>query len=285
MGGTRDDRMKTTEALLRRSLDASGAGIAFTLDPAFQGLPGTAHGGSVLAVLDAVVALQGIRRVSGLYRRRVPLGVRLAIETTLADGATTCRVRHGDVTLVEGRVAPAELPDTFASVVDDGKATPLPISNTCFVCGLDNAAGLRARLRFDEHLVGGVWTPPAHFRAAQGGLAPLALTSLLDEAAFWLGALASGESGMTTDLAVSLADRVPLDAALHVSGERARVRPAAGDPRYWQTRTLACDGTGRVVASADITFVALRGAARKLSGWLNPLNPPGLLTRIFPSYA
>ena len=70
-----------------------------------------------------------------------------------------------------------------------------------------------------------------------------------------------------------------------MSGERARVRPAADDPRYWQTHTLACDATGRVVASADITFVAVRGAARKLGAWLNPLNPPGLLSRIFPSYA
>jgi len=39
------------------------------------------------------------------------------------------------------------------------------------------------------------WQPRAPFRRADGSLAPAALTTLLDEAAFWLGALATGESG------------------------------------------------------------------------------------------
>ena len=276
--------MQTTEALLRRSLGAHGAGIRLTLDPAFQGLPGTAHGGSVLAALEVVAALDGIRQVSGIYRRRVPLGTPLTLEVKRADGAAACRVQEGDVVLVEGRVAPSALPTTGAAV-DGVGGTPLPVSNTCFVCGVDNAAGLRAQLRFDDGHVFGMWTPPERFRAEHGGLAPLALTSMLDEAAFWLGALASGESGMTTELAVTLADRVPFDTPLVVSGERARVQPTAADPRYWQTHTLAYDARGRVVAAADITFVAVRGAARKLCAWLSPLNAPGLMTRIFPSYA
>jgi acyl-coenzyme A thioesterase PaaI-like protein len=284
MGGTRDYRMQTTEALLRRSLDADGAGVRLTLDPAFQGLPGTAHGGSVLAAFDAVAAVGGIRRVSGVYRRRVPPGVPLRLDVHRAEGRVACRVLEGDTVLVEGQVAPSVLAGTSAAV-DEAGGTPLPVSNTCFVCGLDNVAGLRARLRFDEHDVFGVWTPPERFRADRGGLAPLALTSLLDEAAFWLGALASGESGMTADLAVTLADGVPLDTPVVVRGERGRVRPLASDQRYWQTHTVASDAAGRVVAAADITFVAIRGTARKLSGWLNPLNPPGLLPRIFPAYA
>ena len=118
-----------------------------------------------------------------------------------------------------------------------------------------------------------------------GAWRPFAVTSLLDEAAFWLGALASGESGMTTDLAVTLASTIPFGAPVAVRGERARVQPLPGDRRYWQTHTIAWDGDGRVVAEADITFVAIRGTARKLAGWLGPLNPPGLLPRIFPAYA
>jgi hypothetical protein len=284
--------MHTTEALLRRSLDHR----RLTLDPAFQGLPGTAHGGSVLAAFDAVASIPGIRRVAGLYRRRVPLGVPLRLEVRRADrdsggDALCCHLLEGESVLVEGQVALAAPADMVAALADTVAAsaatggTALPVSSTCFVCGLDNRAGLGARLRFDERSVFGTWTPPERLRAADGGLATVALTALLDEAAFWLGALASGESGMTTDVAVTLGRRVPFGEPIAVTGERARVQPLPGDPRYWQTHALACDGSGRVVAQADVTFVAIRGTARKLASWLSPLNPPGLLSRIFPAYA
>jgi hypothetical protein len=296
MAGTRDHRMQTTEALLRRCLHADGAGARLALDPVFQGLPGAAHGGSVLALLDALAGLRGTRRVRGLYRRRVPLGVPLTLETTRPDGAMAYRILEGAAVLLDGSVCPSTLPEDGPEAGDgpsspgEGPAvaagrTALPVSNTCFVCGLDNPAGLGAQLSFDGDGVFAVWTAPPRFRARRGGLAPIALTALLDEAAFWLGALASGESGMTTDLAVTLVDDIPLDAPIAVSGARGRVRPTAGDPRYWQTRTCARDARGRTVAEADITFVAVRGAARKLTAWLNPLNPPGLMARIFPSYA
>jgi hypothetical protein len=276
--------MQTTEALLHRSLLADGAGHRLTLDPAFQGLPATAHGGSVLAAFDAVAGQRETRLISGIYRRRVPIGVPLELGVTVDDGGATCRLAEGNALLVEGHVRPSALPlDTAPVEAEYG--TPLPVSSTCFVCGLENTAGLRAQLRFDDDAVCGVWTPPPRFRAAHGGLAPLALTSILDEAAFWLGALASGESGMTTELAVTLPQRVALDAPIVLRGERARVHPLSADPRYWQTHIAAGDRSGNVVAVADITFVAVRGAARKLSAWLAPRNPPGLLARIFPAYA
>src|SRR4030067_420587 len=46
MGGTVDYRMTTIGALLGRSLDDRGGDLFLTLDPAFQGLPDTAHGGA-----------------------------------------------------------------------------------------------------------------------------------------------------------------------------------------------------------------------------------------------
>jgi hypothetical protein len=277
--------MQTTEALLERSLAIDGAGIRLTLDPAFQGLPGAAHGGTVLAAFDAAAAVRGTRRISGTYRRRVPLGTPLGLEVSREDGAAACRVVEGAVLLVEGRVEPASPPDGARRPDPAGGGPPLPVSNSCFVCGIANQAGLRAQLRFDAGAVFGTWSPIPRFLARRGGLAPVALTSILDEAAFWLGALASGESGLTTDLAVTLAEGGPLEPPLVIRGERAGVRPLSADPRYWPTHTTAWDGGGRVVAAADITFVAVRGAARKLTAWLDPLNPPGLLARIFPTYA
>ena len=73
---------------------------------------------------------------------------------------------------------------------DDG--FPVPISRSCFACGIDNALGLRAQLRHDAGVVGGVWSPDAKHHV-DGVVTPVALTTLLDEAAFWLGALASGQ--------------------------------------------------------------------------------------------
>jgi len=128
---------------------------------------------------------------------------------------------------------------SVGSVVEKGArsaaaAHPLPISRTCFACGVDNTLGLRARLTFDARAVGGAWAPRPSFRAADGRLSSAALTTLLDETAFWLGALATGEAGMTTELAVTLHGDAPAGGAVLVGGARAATRPRAGDARYWR---------------------------------------------------
>jgi hypothetical protein len=160
----------------------------------------------------------------------------------------------------------------------------LPISQTCFACGTDNALGLRLRLRADDAAVGGTWTPRPGFRASDGTLAPVALTTALDEAAFWLGALATGEAGMTTELRVTLHAAASAEAPVTIAGARASTRPRAGDARYWDTALTARDADGRLVASAAITFVAVRGTARRLAGGMLAINAPELLRRVFPAY-
>src|SRR5437867_6289341 len=162
-------------------------------------------------------------------------------------------------------------------------AYPLPISRACFACGTDNELGLRARLEFDADSVRGAWQPRAPFRRPDGSLAPVALTTLLDEAAFWLGALATGESGMTTELRVSLHEPAPFEAPVTVSGRRAAVRPRREDPRYQETEIVARAG-GHVVATARITFVVVRGAARRLVGGMLAINDPACVRRVFPAY-
>jgi hypothetical protein len=167
----------------------------------------------------------------------------------------------------------------------------LPLSKTCFACGTENTLGLRVRLRIDDEHVFGVWQPTEQFRRSGGGLPVVAITTLLDEAAFWLGAAGSGESGMTTGLRVRLHAAVPAaDAAspgggaILVVGSRGSVRARADDPRYWETAIGAWDSDGRLLASAEITFVAVRGAARKLVNGLLAMNPPDVLRRVFPAY-
>lgn len=279
--------MTTTDTLLRRGLERHGDELLFTVDPAFQGLPDTAHGGSVLAAFSLLADRAGPRELRGLYRKRVPLGVPLRLVTADGEGGLACRLLDAaNTTLVEGHVGasdPARQPSLGPPALE--AARPLPVSTTCFACGVDNALGLRVQLGHDDAVVGGVWRPRDTLRAGDGTLAPVALTALLDEAAFWLGALASGESGMTTELTVTLHGGVPFGSAITVGGVRSLARPRPDDPRYWDTEVGAWDDAGRLVAGARITFVAVRGAARRLAAWLLRINPPDVVRRVFPSYA
>ena len=277
--------MVTIDSTLRRALEESGRDLILTLDPALQGLPETAHGGSVLAVFDALAEGTVPREVSGTYHRRVPLGVPLALQRACADSAHTFALSDPSSknVLVEGRVVLGANGHAAANGPASTSWLPLPVSRTCFACGTDNDLGLRAQLGFDEDTVGGAWEPRPPFRRADGSLAPAALTTLLDETAFWLGALATGESGMTTELRVSLHRSAPFDAVVTVSGSRAAVRPRGDDSRYQETSIVAC-ANGRVVATARITFVAVRGAARRLVTGMLSMNDRACVQRVFPAY-
>ena len=279
--------MATTDTVLRRSIEARGDQLILTLDPAFQGLPDTAHGGSVLAAFDALAGCAAPREVAGLYRKRVPLATPLALALQRADTTCTFVLSDGAIVLVDGRVAPAADREVKRLVEDEappGPAYPLPISRACFACGTDNPLGLRVQLEFDDAEVRGRWRPREPLRAADGTLATAALTTLADEAAFWLGALATGESGMTTDLRVTLHRAVPFGGALTVTGARASARPQA-DRRYWDTEVVVRTEDGAVIASASITFVAVRGAARRLVNGMLAINEPTVVGRVFPAYA
>ena len=99
--------MTTIDATLRHALEISGPDLILTLDPALQGLPETAHGGSVLAVFDTLAGTTTPREVSGLYRRRVPLGTPLTLVRTRVDSSDTFVLSdQAGVVLVDGRVAP-----------------------------------------------------------------------------------------------------------------------------------------------------------------------------------
>jgi len=277
--------MITIDTTLRRALELSGRDLILTLDPALQGLPETAHGGSVLAVFDALAAAAAPREVSGTYHRRVPLGVPLALQQAREESAHTFALSDPSSknVLVEGRVMLGVNGEGAANGAASDSRLPLPVSRTCFACGTDNDLGLRARLGFDDDTVGATWEPRPPFRRADSTLAPAALTTLLDEAAFWLGALATGESGMTTELRVSLHRPAPFGAVITVSGSRAAVRPRGDDPRYQETSIVAY-ADGRIVATARIVFVAVRGAARRLVTGMLAMNDPACVQRVFPAY-
>jgi hypothetical protein len=297
MDTARRNYRMTVESLLRDGVAGAGAARAVTLDPRFGGLPDTAHGGSVLGLFAALAGAPAAA-VRGVYHRRVPLGGPLALRVGRAAAGVSFALGDADgATLVDGVVAPAA-PETRAapgpppagglsapaSPPSLSGVLPLPVSFSCFACGTRNEIGLRARLGFDAQHVTATWSPAPAFAAADGGLAVVALTTLLDEAAFWLGALATGEAGMTTELAVTLPAPVPLGPAITVGGARAEARPHADDPRRLRTRVVARLPDGRVAAEGEITFVAIRGAARRLAAGMLAMNEPDVLRRVFPAY-
>jgi hypothetical protein len=63
------------------------------------------------------------------------------------------------------------------------------------------------------------------------------------------------------------------------------VRAHRDDPRYRDTDVAAWSDDGALVASAAITFVAVRSAARTLVESLLAVNLPEVLRKIFPLYA
>jgi acyl-coenzyme A thioesterase PaaI-like protein len=284
MDRTADDYRMLTVAALHAAVEGDGDARVLRLDRAFQGLPDTAHGGSVLAALEHAAGHEGVRRVEGEFLRRVPLAVPLRLRTRRSDEGLELEVGDDAGPMVQGRVVSGGDEASDAVAPPAAGAMALPISRTCFACGTDNALGLGVRLHADDAAVGGAWTPRPGF-AVGGVVAPTALTTMLDEAAFWLGALATGEAGMTTRLRVTLHGEARADSPIVVAGARAAVRPRAGDARYWETAVTARDTDGRLVASAAITFVAVRGTARRLMAGMLAVNPPELLRRVFPSYA
>ena len=274
--------MIVRDALRRGTLGRLDDGIAIAMDRGFQGLPDMAHGGSVLALFDGAADLDGPRRVRAHYLKRVPLATPLTLRRIEVEGcARFDLVDAGGTTLVDGEVSP--MPPPVAPATAIGRGEPLPLSSSCFVCGTDNEIGLRATMTCDDAAVAGIWEPHEGFRTPDGAVAPVAITALLDEAAFWLGALATGESGMTTVLDVTLLRPVRFGAPITIAGDRHRVLPRPDDPRYLDTKIVALDA-GEPVASARITFVAVRGAARRLSSWLAQTNPSDVIRRVFPAY-
>jgi len=273
------------EDLLARGLGAD----TLTLHETFQGLPGMAHGGSVLAAFDALARRRGLaapREIAGTYRRKVPLNAALPLAIRASGAGADFSLTDGTQTLVHGWARPAPPLIECVTVPQfprDG--FPLPISNSCFACGVENPLGLQVALRFDAETVWGEYLPREPFRTAEGGLATAALTTLLDETAFWLGALASGESGVTTELRVTL-HRTPVrfGERLLVIGQRGRVVQRRDDARYRETEAAVLSADGEALATGRITFVAVRGAAKRLVTGMLSMNPDEVVRRVFPAH-
>src|SRR5215831_2141665 len=205
--------------------------------------PGIVHGGCVVALLD-LAARQlagpgGPRLLEGRLTSSVPLETPLALEGSERGGAVTVSVMHNGTPLsaVMARSGPPPAPEPLDPPVATKDGIVLPTSERCLACGADNPLSLQARLRLDEGAVWGrVVAPPAWITRA-GAIDPAVAPVLLDEIAWWLGALQMGEGGLTNRIALTLAgDPIPARTPLIACGRFADVEPMDRQRTFWRTK-------------------------------------------------
>src|SRR5574337_942999 len=282
----------TIEDALAECLTLNGDGSgSLTLARTLQGFPDTAHGGGILAALDRAawrwIAPTTPRTIAAEIHKTVPLETALPLSVRGAASGVALVLGDDGRPLVRARVTPAPAkPAPWGERPGPaGEGRGVGISRGCVACGIENAIGLRLQLRFDERWVWCDRHPPETFRTAEGRIAPALFTVLLDEMAWWLGALASGEAGVTTKIAVTLHHPAqPWGEALLAIGPRDRVAVAGERGHFWKTETAVFAEDGALLASGAITFAGSRAYSKQLVPRLLALNPPERLSPIFPKY-
>ena len=272
-----------------------------------QSWPGIVHGGGLVALLDAAAralgAGDGPRRLEGRLTSSVPIETALDLEghaerdaaaVTILERAqplTSVTVDAGaggaaDVTVDAGAGADPAGPAPREWTAAGREGWPMPLSDQCLACGAQNPLGLQLGLRFD---VDGVWArflPRAPWRGEGDRLDPALAPVLLDEIAWWLGALVTKEGGLTNRISVTL---LRPDAAapgpVTAVGRFADVTPVDRRRIFWRTRAgvLAADGT--VLAVASIVFRPGAEYSARQMPFFRARTDPGVFARMFPGYA
>src|SRR5206468_7705520 len=225
-----------------------------------QSWPEIVHGGGVVALLDTAAAALGVgagpRAIEARLTSSLPLETDLELDTLPAADGVTLAVVQDAQTLASG---------TVRRLGEDALATPrwqggdtgdaLPTFDDCLACGARNALGLRASVRFDAD---GVWAPlvaPATWHQPDGDVHSALAPVLLDEIAWWLGALVAREGGVTNRITLALGARDERwDGPLVAAGRFADVLPVDRRRAFWRTESALVGSGGAVLATASIVF-------------------------------
>jgi len=262
----------------------------FDAPAVLQSWPGIVHGGGLVAILDAVTRALGARDeprvIEGRLTSSVPVATALELEGSARAGSAVVTILQNGQTLTSASVRPSAA--SAAATPPEGKledGTALPMSDDCLACGARNPLGLQQALRFDE---AGVWArlvPRGPWRLdaarAHAALAPV----LLDEVAWWLGALMMREGGLTNRIQVTFhASPLPATGPLLAAGRFADVTPVDRHRTFWRTACALFDEGGRVLAEAAIVF---RGgpewSARQIP-YFKARTDGATFARMFPGY-
>jgi acyl-coenzyme A thioesterase PaaI-like protein len=274
-------------------LESDGRG-RFLAPPLLQSWPGIVHGGGLVALLDSAAAALGSdhapRRIEGRLTSSVPLDTPLALEGHAdGGGAVTVTILDGAQPLTSATIGRGEIEDTAP---DPGwraggrEGWPMPPSDQCLACGAHNPLGLQLGLRFDADGVWARFLPREPWRRSGGRLASALPAVVLDEVAWWLGALVTKEGGLTNriDLTLLRPDAIAPGPVTAV-GRFADVTPVDRRQTFWRTRSalLAADGT--LLATAAIVFRAGADYSDRQMAFFRSRTDPAIFERMFPNHA
>jgi len=226
-----------------------------TIPSRYNGPPNSGNGGYTCGLVAALVGAGA----EVTLRRPPPLDTPMAV--SVVDGMTL--VHDGETLIAEGRVIEWDLevplPPTMEAAADastryvgfDRHEFPL-----CFTCGPDRDDGLGVwpgRVEGTE-LVASPWAPPDGIRVVDGNLAEEIVWAALDCPGAWVGA-----RDITIDpvvlgrMAARILHPLPADGSF-----LSYAWPLGEDGRKSYAGTAVADETGRVLAYARQTWIAIR---------------------------
>lgn len=258
-----------------------------------QSWPGIVHGGGLVALLDAAArtlgSYDGPRRLEGRLTSSVPIETPLDLEGHVDGAAATVTILERGQPLTSAAIdaGPVEAAAPEAAWSPAGReGWPMPLSDQCLACGARNPLGLQLGLRFDRDGVWARFLPRAPWRGPGDRVDPALAPVLLDEVAWWLGALVTKEGGLTNRISVTLLrPDAPVPGPLTAVGRFADVTPVDRRRTFWRTRSglLAADGT--VLATATIVFRPGPEYSARQMGYFRSRTDPEIFARMFPGYA
>ena len=274
----------------------------FLAPASLQSWPGIVHGGALAALLDVasrpLAGDEPPRRIEARLTSSVPLERPLDLQGHADDSAvtvtilergqplTSATITTGDEETDGGALDAGTPPRPRTDPARDAESWPMPLSDQCLACGADNPLGLRLGLRFDRRGVWARFEPREPWQRPDGRLEPALAAVILDEVAWWLGALVSKEGGLTNRISLTL--RRP-DAAVVgplLAGGRFDAVTAVDRRRtFWRTHGTLVGADGVVLATAAIVFRAGADYSARQMTFFRSRTDPAVFARMFPDYA
>lgn len=264
----------------------------FLAPPALQSWPGIVHGGGLVALLDCAARALGAgdrpRRVEGRLTSSVPLETPLDLEGHTDGGLVTVTILDRGQPLTSATMSADPIEDGTPDPgwrTDGREGWPMPLSDQCLACGARNELGLQLGLRFDD---GGVWArflPREPWRRRGGRIDPALPAVVLDEVAWWLGALVAKEGGLTNRIAITLLrPDAPAAGPITAVGRFADVTPVDRRRTFWRTHSALLAADGSLLATATIVFRAGADYSERQMAFFRSRTDPDVFGRMFPNH-